>query len=128
VQALPHIDLTAFHGTDIDSARNLLRGDSLSASIAAARKIDGPSGFFLAIEQTDAEFFAMRRSPGGVLQFDFSADAVRQLRSSGMIQQPIPRGLKAPFFRGDELIIPPSAFDLFNDLRRLGEILVNPAP
>src|SRR5215470_16596430 len=60
--------LTAYHGTDIASAGNLLRGEPLSTAAAAARKIDGPPGFFLATEVDDAIFFALRRAPGGVLE------------------------------------------------------------
>jgi len=40
-----------------------------------ARKIDGPPGFFLAIEVDDAVFFALRRAPGGVVASRFSLRA-----------------------------------------------------
>ena len=68
--ALPSgVSLTAFHGTDIESARTLLRGEPLNVEKAEAQKIDGPPGFFLATEVDDAMFFALRRAPGGVLAF-----------------------------------------------------------
>ena len=46
--------LTAFHGTDIESAHTLLQGEPLNVEKAAAHKIDGPPGFFLATEVDDA--------------------------------------------------------------------------
>ena len=60
--------LTTFHGTAIDAARDILRGEKLNTVKAASNKIDGPPGFFLATEITDAEFFALRRAPGGALE------------------------------------------------------------
>jgi hypothetical protein len=75
----------------------------------------------------DALFFALRRQPGGVLQLDFSAEAARQLRSHGVRQQPIPQGPRSPHFLGDELLVPLAVFELFNRLRRSGEIVVSPA-
>ncbi len=117
--------LIAFHGTDINSARNLLRGEKLDVAKAMAKKIDGPPGFFLATEVTDAEFFALRRAPGGILEFALSPKAVKQLKSSGAVQRPIPPG-KTARFMGDEIVIPTDAFDLFNRLREAGKIIVKP--
>jgi hypothetical protein len=119
--------LRAFHGTDVESARRFLEGAPLDAREAAARKIDGPSGFFLATVLDDAIFFALRRQPGGVLQLDFSAEALQQLLSHGVRQQPIPQGARSPHFLGDELLVPPAVFERFNHLRRSGEIVVSPA-
>jgi hypothetical protein len=116
----------AFHGTDVESARRLLGGAPLDAEEAAARKIDGPPGFFLATVLDDAIFFALRRQPGAVLQIDLSAVAVRQLHSHGLIQQPIPQGPRSSYFLGDELIVPTAVFDLFDRLRHSGEIVVSP--
>src|SRR5712691_1560272 len=118
--------LTAYHGTDIVSARNLLRGEPLSTAAAAARKIDGPPGFFLATEVDDAIFFALRRAPGGVLEYRLSANAVEQLQVAGAVYRPIPPG-KAIRFLGNEFHIPPEAFALLNQLRAAGEIVIVPA-
>jgi|SRR5205807_8840977 len=118
--------LTAYHGTDIVSARNLLRGEPLSTAAAAARKIDGPPGFFLAIEVDDAIFFALRRAPGGVLEYRLSANAVEQLQVAGAVYRPIPPGKAIRFF-GKEFYIPLEAFALFNRLRAAGEIAIVPA-
>jgi hypothetical protein len=118
--------LTAFHGTDIESACTLLRGEPLDVEKAAAHKIDGPPGFFLATEVDDTMFFALRRAPGGVLAFRFSLHAVEQLQAAGMIRHQIPPG-KTIRFMGDEMVIPPAAFEVFNGLRAVGEIFVTPA-
>ena len=118
--------LTAYHGTDIVSARGLLRGEPLNTAEAMARKIDGPPGFFLATEVDDAIFFALRRAPGGVLEYRLSSNAVEQLRVAGAVCRPIPPG-KAIRFLGNEFYIPLEAFDLFNQLRAAGEIAIVPA-
>lgn len=118
--------LTTFHGTDIVSARNLLQGNPLSAEEAAARKIDGPPGFFLATEVDDAVFFALRRAPGGVVTFRLAFQAVETLQAAGAIRRHIPPG-KTIQFLGEEVVIPPEAFGVFNALRETGEIAVAPA-
>ena len=118
--------LTAFHGTDIESARTLLQGESLNIEKAAVHKIDGPPGFFLATEIDDAMFFALRRAPGGVLACHLSLYAVEQLQAAGMRRRQIPPG-KTIRFMGDEIVIPPEAFAVFNGLREAGEIFVTPA-
>jgi len=114
-----------YHGTDVDSALRLLNGEPLDATKAASLKIDGPAGFFLATEYDDAEYFALRRARGAVLRFDLSGTSLGQLRGAGLVQGPIPVGwLYSPI--GDELVVPVAAFDLFNDLRSGGEIIVTP--
>jgi hypothetical protein len=115
-----------FHGTDLDSARRLLAGEPLDAVKAAAAKIDGPPGFFLAAEYADAEYFALRRAPGAVLQYELSGTALEQLERAGLIREPIPPG-KLFIPAGDELVVPIDAFDLFNQLRSAGEIVVTPS-
>lgn len=115
---------TLYHGTDIGSAQNLLGGEGLDAAKAAASKLDGPQGFFMATDEAAAEFFALRRSPGGMLQYDLSADAVRQLEAAGARLGPIPQGNFPGHLPGNEFVVPPSAFGLFNELRAAGEIVV----
>jgi len=120
-------DLTFYHGTNADSALALLNGAPLSADMAAANKIDGPPGFYLATNQGDAEFFAARRGAGAVLQYDMSDTAVRALTASGATITPIPRGPNSPFFGGSQMLVPPNAFNTFDQLRGAGQIRVTPA-
>lgn len=118
--------MTLFHGTDAVAARNLLKGTPLDAATAAAGKIDGPAGFFLATDADAATFFALRRSPGAVLQYEFSGTAASQLSAQGAILRPIPAGGMRGGFPGQEFFVPRSSFDLFNTLRRAGHIKVGP--
>ena len=118
--------LTAYHGTDIDSARGLLRGEELDVAKAGANKVDGPPGFYLATAAETAEFFAYRRAPGGVLRYEFSSTAVSELRANGAVLQSIPAGGMRGGFSGMELHIPSEAFDSFNGLRKAGHIVVSP--
>jgi len=99
----------------------------LDSTEAIARKLDGPPGFFMAMELDDAIFFALRRQPGGVLQIDLSDEAVSQLASHGLVRQPIPQGRRSPRFSGDELLVPPELFERFNRLRHTGDIVIGPA-
>ena len=115
-----------YHGTDVPTALDLLRGGQLDANEAAQRKIDGPAGFFLATDPEDATFFAARRSPGTVLQYDISPGGLTTLRAAGAYDQAIPSGPKSPKFAGRELVVPPQAFPAFNSLRSAGEIRVTP--
>jgi len=125
--ALPNNEgLTVFHGTDIESARRLLQGEPLNREKAAAQKIAGPPGFFLAIEVDDAMFFALRRAPGGILAFRLSWYAIEQLQLAGMVRRQIPPG-KTMRFIGEELVLVLEAFEVFNRLREMGEISVTPA-
>ena len=66
------------YGTYIVSAK-AAGGQPLSRAEATARKSDGPPGFFLAVEVDDAIFFALRRAPGGVLEYRLSPTAGEQL-------------------------------------------------
>jgi hypothetical protein len=115
-----------YHGTDLVSATALLGGEPLDVARAAALKIDGPPGFFLAAEASDAEFFAVRRprKPGVLLAYEVSDAALVRLRSAGAVLRPIPIGPDSPRFAGQELHVPVGAFDVFNILMRGGEIRV----
>jgi hypothetical protein len=75
--------LTAYHGTDVNSAISLNGGAPLDPAKAAALKSDGPPGFFLAADPRDAEFFAVRGGSGAVLQYDLSPSAVQRLKAAG---------------------------------------------
>lgn len=114
-----------FHGTSASSAHAILRGDPLDVRIAASLHIDGEPGFYLASEIADAEFFAVRRPEGGVvLTFDIGESAIATLLTAGGVQRSIPGG-RPPYFTGDELVIPTSAFGVFNERRAEGEIHVS---
>lgn len=122
--------LSCYHGTDARSALNLLNGAPLDVAAAAAAKIDGPPGFFLATHEADAVFFAVRlgRRPGGILRYDLSAITLVGLHAAGAVLRPIPRTSRSPAFNGDELHVPPTAFGDFDRLRQAGELVVSPAP
>lgn len=109
----------------MDSALDILnRG--LDPAKAAGLHIDGPGGLHLATAVGDAEFFAARRGAGTVLRVDISGDATGALRLAGATTRPIPMGARSPFFEGQEMHIPESAFGLFNQLRAGGGIGVSP--
>jgi hypothetical protein len=114
-----------FHGTDVASTLGLLNGMDLDATVASARKMDGPPGFFLALELDDAAFFAARRQ-GTIVEVRLSPHAVQRLHAAGMIRRPIPSGRTSRFL-GDEYLIPPDAFATFNQLRWAGDIEFLPA-
>ncbi len=59
--ALEESGIVLYHGTRRESAINLLAGEGLDAARAAALKIDGPPGFFLATHADDAAVFAARQ-------------------------------------------------------------------
>lgn len=77
-------------------------------------------------EISAAEMFAARRD-GGVIQFNFTPSALQQIIAAGSIIQAIPPG-RLPASPGTELIVLPSAFPTFNQLRTAGQINAIPAP
>ena len=83
----------------------------------------GPPRFFLADDVGAADFFANRRDPGGVLQFDFTEDAIRQLTEAGATIAPVPPG-KVSNIPGNELRVTEGLLELFNQLQESGEITV----
>jgi RHS repeat-associated protein len=115
-----------FHGTDLASAGRLLEGEPLSAARAAETHIEGDPGFYLATHEGDAEFFAARREPGGVIQYGLSPRAVSALQDEGAVFRPIPGGPSSASFAGREFFVPSRAFGPFNSLREAGEIVVRP--
>jgi hypothetical protein len=115
-----------YHGTSVGSGLALLRGAPLSADVAAANKIDGPAGSYLATDPASAEFFAARRAPGTVLQYNMSGPALRSLMSGGSTLGPIPQGNFPTQFPGAQLVVPPNQFSQFNALRGSGAITVSP--
>jgi len=115
-----------YHGTDVDSAVKLLLGAPLSAEFAGNNKIDGKLGFYLATDYADTEYFALRRGEGAVLQYSVSTGAFESLITSGSAFTPIPPG-KTFTPNGYELLVPPSNFTLFDELRSSGQIVVSPS-
>jgi len=117
-----------YHGTDLFSATRFLAGEVLDAARAAALKTDGPPGFFLATDIADAEFFALRQMRGNavVLAVDFSDAAAGALVAAGALCRPIPRGPQSPWFVGEEWVIPPALFELYNQLLQKNEIHLSP--
>jgi hypothetical protein len=115
---------TFFHGTDVETGTRFLGGAGLDEASAAARKIDGPEGFFLATHPEDAAYFAARRGQGTVLQYQFTPDAVQQL--GGLPVTPLGPLGKFGRFAGGETAVPTKAFDLFNSLQQSGQITVTP--
>jgi hypothetical protein len=114
-----------FHGTAASSAERLLAGEALNAATAAAFKIDGSAGFFLATHIDDAAYFAARRGSGKILEYQFSSRAVEQL---GLKSTPLGALGKFGQFQGDEVVISPESFDLFNSLLKSGDIIVTHIP
>jgi hypothetical protein len=91
----------------------------LDAVKAAAGKIDGAPGFFLATHADDAAYFATRRGAGTILEYRFSG-------SVGLSVTPLgPQG-KFGRFLGGEAVVPTGSFGKFNELRQAGEIVVVP--
>jgi hypothetical protein len=116
---------TFYHGSDVASLLDILN-NGLDADNAAANYTDGPGGFFVATHEADAEHFAVRNGNGGVIKVTVSDPAMSRLQQAGAVSRPIPMGPKSPNFEGYEFHIPTSAFDLFNQLRASGEIVVSP--
>lgn len=114
-----------YHGTSVGSAISFLKGEALDASKAAANKIDGSAGFYLATNADDAAFFAVRRGQGTVLAYEFTDNALNQLNNCRLVCRPIPAG-NTTRFSGYEIVVPPEAFNTFNRLRDAGEITVRP--
>jgi len=93
--------------------------------IAAERHIDGPAGFYLATDEGDAQYFAVRRSPGAIIVFEVDDEVIGTLLELGAVRRPIPGSPMSPSFAGDELYIPTSCFDAFNAARRQERIRVH---
>ncbi|CAN5614894.1 hypothetical protein BH09MYX1_BH09MYX1_33760 [soil metagenome] len=115
---------TLFHGTDVSSARGFLAGAELDSGAAAAAKIDGAPGFFLATAAEDAAYFAARRGSGTVLQYSFSPTAVQRL--GGLRATPLGPLGKIGQFAGGEAVVGTESFGVFNSLRQSGHITVTP--
>lgn len=118
--------MTLYYGTDEETAIRFLRGELLDVAKASPRKIDGPPGFFLATTIIDAEFFALRRGRGVVIEFDIRESALQQLIRDGAVFRPIPVGQRSTRFSGDELMVPVTVFETLIDLLSSGEMTVNP--
>ncbi|WP_220214359.1 hypothetical protein, partial [Streptomyces shenzhenensis] len=115
-----------YHGSDVQSLVDILN-KGLDATAAAAGHTDGPGGFFIATHYADAEFFAIRKGKGpGIIKVKITDSAMSKLEEAGAVTRKIPESPKSPKFEGYEFHIPASAFNLFNKLRRDGEIDIRP--
>jgi RHS repeat-associated protein len=123
---LAESDVILYHGTDLASAESILAGEGLSASRAAALKLEvnSPPGFFLATHAEDAAYFATRRGTGAILEFRFSPSAVEAL--GGLPTSPLGALGKFGRFLGGETVIPAKSFEIFNAIRVSGGITVRP--
>lgn len=117
-----------YHGTDPESAIALASGTRLDPNRASELHTDGPLGFYLASEYSDAEFFAVRHGIGSVIAYEISPDGLDALLVAGAVYQRIPQGPAPPFFTGYELHIPVALFEVFNDLLEGEAIHVKPQP
>jgi hypothetical protein len=113
-----------YHGSDLRSIQALLAGGELDAEIARTHHLNGAPGFYMTTERNDAEYFALRRTVGGIVAIDIDQDAIEQLLRHGASLQPIPETPMSASFDGDELYIPARLFDLFNSMRKEGRIHV----
>jgi len=113
---------TLYHGTDIATARLLGGGGPIEIDSCNWRVSCG--GFYLADQLGDAEHFAVFTQSGvrdgGVVQYTFNASAYLTIKGIATIQ-PLQ---SAPFFNplGNEIIVPPSGFSVFNGLMLKGDI------
>ncbi|WP_234486082.1 hypothetical protein, partial [Streptomyces sp. MBT97] len=115
-----------FHGSNVKALVDILN-KGLDATAAAAGHTDGPGGFFLATHYDDALFFASRQvGQKGIIKFKITDTAMNRLEEAGAVTRKIPESPKSPKFDGYEFHIPPSAFNLFNELRQGGEIEISP--
>ncbi|MFD6286345.1 DUF6531 domain-containing protein [Streptomyces sp. NPDC060205] len=115
-----------FHGASVKSLVDILN-KGLDATAAAAGHTDGPGGFFLATHYADAQFFALRQlGQKGIIKVRITDTAMNRLEEAGAVSRKIPESPKSPKFEGYEFHIPPSAFNLFNELRQGGEIEISP--
>jgi hypothetical protein len=104
----------------------------LSVEAATANKYPrergiSPIGFYLTPDLGAASMFALRRAPGGVLQYTITDSALTALTAAGAYLEPIPAG-RLPRSPGSQLVVPPQAFPVFDQLRSQGQIIVTPAP
>jgi RHS repeat-associated protein len=114
-----------YHGGVVPSLLDILN-NGLNAGGAVENYTDGPGGFFLATHVWDAEHFAFRLGRGGVIKVTIDAASLVQLQEAGSVMSPLIKGDRTPHFKGDQLQIPVSAFDLFNELTNRGGIVVSP--
>ncbi|MCG7948885.1 MAG: RHS repeat-associated core domain-containing protein, partial [Candidatus Thiodiazotropha taylori] len=119
---------TLYHGTDIATARLLAGGTPIEIDSTRCNWGASCGGFYLADQLGDAEHFAVftQSGPrdGGVVQYSFTASAYLTIKGIATIR-PI---LNAPRFNplGNEIVVPPSGFSVFNSLMLKGDITPGP--
>ena len=116
-----------FHGTDLESALELVNGAPLDAGVAAGSSLGAAPGFYLASTRDLAMRFGLAHGdPAATIEYTFSNRAVETLQNAGARIQDIPQAGAPEQFGGCEFFIPVSAFDAFNQLLEEGEISVRP--
>lgn len=102
---------------------NLLNGDDLDPGVASSRHVNGAPGFYMTLDRSDAEYFAIRRE-GTIITIEIEDNSVAELVRLGARRQPIPTTPKSARFTGDEFFVPEHLFPTFNTMREQGRIHV----
>jgi hypothetical protein len=115
-----------YHGTDATTASYLAGGGDIDASAVAENRQWGASsgGFYLADHPDDAFWFGMAshaETGFSVVEYTMTPSAYRTIESVSRIG-PIHQ---APNFwpKGNEIVVPVSAFPVFNQLKNSGQII-----
>lgn len=124
--------LTFYHGSKISSATALLAGAPLSIKAALEnRTFTGDVlGFYLATDVEVAEHWgavSARGGPYGVLRYTLTTTAYTSLRQANAFWRPVPPITPHQSSAGYELVIPATAFPVFDGLRLSGQIAVTAA-
>ena len=118
-----------FHGTDIDSALALMNGMPLSYDPVRTNWRASEEGFYLTEDEGVAAHFAVTSEfggdrPGAVVQYDFNEIAYTTIVGVSKVR-PLKGGRRFNP-NADEIIVPPTAFPLFNGLMQQGQIIPGP--
>lgn len=116
-------EVLLYHGSDLESLKNLLNGRDLDAGVAAELHLNGAPGFYMTVLRDDAEYFAIRRG-GNIVTIEINDDAVAELTRLGARLQPLPMTPMSARFDGDEYFVPTALFHAFNTMRDQGRIRV----
>jgi RHS repeat-associated protein len=120
-----------YHGTSAESGLALLNGAPLSIEGVQQNTNGAPPGFYLATDPVEAQYFGSLKATqigSTVLQYGMTNSAVSALAAAGATIGPIPQSGANVAFQGQQFVIPPSAFGVFNALRASGGITVKPSP
>jgi len=117
-----------FHGTDIETARILAAGAPIYVDTNNCNWSASCGGFYLAEQLGDAEHFAVFTQSGirlgGVVQYNFTKVAYLAIMGISKVQPLRPQNLFNPL--GNEVIVPPSGFPVFNGFMQQRKIIPGP--